>query len=104
MSLPLSGQEMIYLQNILPFEPLVIVTTGKYAGEDFDYPLYLTFIFLSLTDVIRQESFLPASFGWPELASAPRYAFFRLIIGGHAAKQAIFAPDISAYRFNHSSP
>ena len=35
---------------------------------------------------------------------APRYAFFRLIISGHAAKQAIFAPDISAYRFNHSSP
>ena len=35
---------------------------------------------------------------------APRYAFFRLIINAPAIKRSIFAHDISAYRFNHSSP
>ena len=35
---------------------------------------------------------------------APRYAFFRLIINAPAIKRSIFALDISAYRFNHSSP
>ena len=31
-------QKMEYLQNVPPSEPLVIVATGKYVGEGFDYP------------------------------------------------------------------
>lgn len=31
-------QKMEYLQNISPTEQLVIVATGKYVGEGFDYP------------------------------------------------------------------
>ena len=40
-------QKMEYLQNILPSEQFVIVATGKYVGESFDYPRLDT-LFLAL--------------------------------------------------------
>ena len=40
-------QKMEYLQNLPSSEPLVIVATGKYVGEDFDYPRLDT-LFLAL--------------------------------------------------------
>ena len=40
-------QKMEYLQNLPSSEPLVIVATGKYVGEGFDYPR-LDSLFLAL--------------------------------------------------------
>ena len=37
--------KMEYLQNIPSSEPLVIVATGKYVGEGFDYPRLNTLFF-----------------------------------------------------------